>query len=229
MRKRRWVAGVLLFCSLAASGCSMRAGIPNPQYDVDTYDELKDELKEKKEILYPDISRYEAEGLIFRIDHMPGNPEDKHGYRILWGVFANEEGPVSGTVLRDLFVKCTTLEYIAYETDETKGYWREHEEVEPNREVSGVPVQYYHNESMVNLSEEDLKRTAESFRFPKGTYECSKGYRFEYQGCEYEIYVIVRLLPEEQREKNIEEEVEKGEEELLEVVRSIILQGGEEE
>lgn len=228
MRKIGWVTVILLCSCFVTTGCNT-SGISNPQYWVDTYDELKEELKECEEILYPDISRYEEEGFNYVVNHKPANENDKQGYLIFWDILANEDGPLSETSLRDFNVYCTTLEYIAYDTDKTKGFWHERAELHPNMELEGVSIEHNYNESYVNLNEEDIEKISELTRYPNGTYENWNGYKFEYKGCEYTVNGTIRLLPEEQLVKEVELEVEKGREELLDVIRSILAQGDEKE
>jgi len=225
MKKRKWIVAVVSLCILVMGGCNT----PNPQYNVKTYEELKDELKDDTDILFPDISRYENEQIDYVIYHKPANKNDKHGYKLFWGLYANDGEPSSETALSDLHVFCNTLEFIAYDSDETKGSWAVYPEFKPNMEVDGVVVEYEHYDSYVDKNDPEYEELSELFKFPDGTYESSNYYKFEYRECQYKISGIVRLLPEEQLEKDIDQKVEKGKEELLEVIRSIIKQGGEEE
>jgi len=225
MKKRKWIAAVVSLCVLVMEGCNT----PNPQYNVETYDVLKDELKGNADILFPDISRYEDEQINYTINHKPANKSDKYGYRLSWEVYVNDGEPSSETALRDFYVRCTTLEYIAYDSDETKGSWAEYPEFKPNTEVEGVAVEYARYDSYIDQNDTEYAELPERSQFPDGTYESSNDYQFEYHGCQYEVTGTIRLLPEEQLEKDIDQEVEKGKEELLNVVRSIIEQRGEEE
>jgi len=225
MNKRKWFLIIISLYILTISGC----GTPVPHYDLETYDELKDALKENIDILYPDISRYEQEQIDYVINHKPANKNDKHGYSLSWGVYVDNGEPSSETVLRKFSLSCTTLEFIAYDSDESKGSWTEYPEFKPNMEVDGVAVEYEHYDSYIDQNDPEYENLPELFKFPDGSYESLHIYKFEYLGCEYELLGTVRLLPEEQIEKDIDQEVEKGREELLETVRSIIEQRGEGE
>jgi len=225
MKKRKWIAAIVSLCILAMEGCNT----PNPQYNVATYDELKDELKGNADILFPDISRYEQEQFDYTIYHKSTNKRYRYRYRLFWGVYANDREPLSETVLRELRISCTTLEFIDYDSDQTREVWSEYPEFKPNMEVDGIAVEYEDYESYFDQKDPENENIPEWAIFPDGTYQNWIGYKFEYLGCQYEIEGVIRLLPEEQNDKDIEQEVKKGREELLDVVQSIIEQGSEKE
>jgi len=218
MKKERWIIAVILIYVLAISGC----GTPTPHYDVETYDELKDALNENVDILYPDISRYEQEEIEYVINHAPGDKYGKHGYSIIWEPFAISEDPTSETVLREFRVYCVTLEYLTDIADKSNGLWTDLEDFKPNMEVDGIAVEHKCYEKFENQEETEIAEIPESAKYPDGTYYNWNKYIFQYLGYQYEISGAVRLLPEEQFEKNIDQEVEKGRAELLDAIRTII-------
>jgi len=96
-------------------------------------------------------------------------------------------------------------------------------------EVDSIAVEHMCYNGFENQEETEIAEIPEKFKFPDGTYYNWSKYTFQYLGCQYEISGTVRLLPEEQLEKDINQEVEKGREELLDVVRTIIGQRDEKE
>jgi len=224
MKKGSWILAMVLICILLSSGCTS-----NPNYYVESYDELKNELKDYSDILFPDISRYEQENFIYVIEHAPAHKNDKHGYCFSSDSLAdNAEISSNKTVLSVLNVGCTTLEYRAFLTDKTKGSWSVLSEFEPNIEIDGIAAEYIHFDSYLSQNETEDVNAAEGDEFPDGTFESWDRYIIEYRGCRYRVSGIVRLLPEEQVNTDLELIIEEGKEELLDIVRSIITQGEEE-
>ena len=219
MKKRKLLIAIILLCVLAISGCT-----PNPNYYVDTYEKLKNELKDYPDIFFPDISRYdEHENFNYIINHFPTNKKNKHGYSLSFLPWYNTETSYNGSVLSELYVDCTTLEYLAYLTDKTKGSWSVLRPFKPNIEIDGIEIEYERIDSHWRQDE------TEDEQFPDNTFDGVTRYIFEYRGCQYEVAGTVRLLPDEQVNTDLELIMEEGKEELLDIVMSIITQRGNEE
>jgi len=127
--------------------------------------------------------------------------------------------------LRGFRVYCIELECLIEEREgEGKQQWSGDDTVlKPNMEVDGIAIEYKSDDIVIH--EEDM----EDYDFPVNTIIYRYKYAFDYHKFRYEISGETLLLPEEQTEKDAEQKSEKANDELLEVVRSIIGQGEENE
>jgi len=224
MKNIKWIVVVISLCIFMMGllgGCTSV-----PHYYVDTYDELKDAFKKNTDIVFPDISRYKADGIGYIIHHVPGKSSKSQGYSIRWGGWGEDyASPMSETELRGFRVYCIELECLIEEREgEGKQQWSGDDTVlKPNMEVDGIAIEYKSDDIVIH--EEDM----EDYDFPVNTIIYRYKYAFDYHKFRYEISGETLLLPEEQTEKDAEQKSEKANDELLEVVRSIIGQGDENE
>ena len=210
---------VVLFGTLAYTLLPKGYNATVKYYEVETYDELKKTLKKYEDILYPDLSRYEKNNMSYAIEHKPRRPEKKTGYTI--GMRNNQDFPEHGTALWEFEIYCIELSVLQEMREDRDDY--DFMKFKPNMQLEGIPLEHT-GKDMTNS-----KNAMAVYGVAPQTFLYKNEYIFEYQGCQYRVSGLICLLPEEQIAKDPEQEVRKGDDELLEIIKSIIRQREERE
>lgn len=195
----------------ALAGCATA-----PQYEVDSLEELKESLADYPHILFPDLKPYEEFPYgRYTIPYTGRNSgcSSKRvlvGYEIQLGAMQSE----STSVLEGIDLSCLDNGL------SNKGTNPEDLVLIANMDYRGISIQ--------DLSEKrDFEEYADIYTmFPEDSYFYRYNYAFDYLGCRYSMGGELILPPGELTEGGVNAVREKGKREFLDLIDSIIEQGG---
>ena len=198
---------LLLLLALTISTSCLASCAVAPTTEFNSLAELQEAVKDSPDIILPDISAYKfEEGSMFWVDYRTSKKKTPAMYSI-HGLAENDD-----SVLAGLGLECRILNYYA----ETGTVF---EDLDLNAEYFGI--QMY--ERIVDQTEDPdfLQDKA----LEKGTLFYSIYYSFDLKECRYQIGGALIIPAGEVSSINIDEEIEKSKQELLQIVKQIIEKG----
>ncbi|MDR3364394.1 MAG: hypothetical protein LBS91_05530 [Clostridiales Family XIII bacterium] len=180
---------------------------PTPQYEVESYDALKGEFAGYPDIIFPDITKYEAIPDMRYVINYTGYARRPYSFEC-YG-YPRSEGIDSALSSIVIYV-CPTVKMLAGHDQQPPLY--------ANTLYRGIEIR-----SGVYDRAESI---ADNTHFPKGYIYYVVVYAFDLNSYRYQIEGSLEYLPDEQQGLDIEAEAAKAQEELLVIVDSIMDQGG---
>ena len=198
------LAVVLSFAMLG--GCSSA-----PYFEVESYEQIQAEMADHSGIIYPDIRKYQKEGLTYWIGFDGGGCSKmvKTGYSIYCPKVAYylEDSGVD-TVFSSFHLGCYKIEYLSAPRNPRR-------EVQPNMTYRGIGIDYF-----------EINLTSQSEHLPEGAEYGSVGCEFDLNGYWYVISSHLLLTSDELRDTTFDEEISKAKAELFVVIDDILDKGG---
>ena len=202
------LAAVLSFAMLG--GCSSA-----PYFEVESYEQIQAEMADHSGIIYPDISKYQKEGLTYWIGFDGGGCSKmvKTGYSVRTGKIAEHlDGRGASTVFSTFSIGCYKIEYLSAPRNPRR-------EVQPNMTYRGIGIEYY--EGSINNSD----GTPPEF-LPEGAKLGSVSCEFDLNGYWYVINPQLVITSDELINTTFDEEISKAKAELFVVIDDILDKGG---
>jgi hypothetical protein len=196
-------AVALCLVALLIFGCA-----PEPRYEVESYDALKGEFAGYPDIIFPDITKYEAiPDMRYFIDHNGGCARRPEGFECYGH-------PRSGGIDSAL----SSVSISVYPTVKMLAGRDQQSPLGANATYRGIAIR-----SSVSDHSDQI---ADNAHFPEGYIYYGVIHKFDLNGYRYQIVSTLEYLPDEQQGLDLETEISKAQEELLVVVDSIMDQGG---
>jgi hypothetical protein len=213
--KTIWLALVAVFIiALAMSSCQKA-----PYYHVDSLDELKAELEDYPEILFPDLSEYKMDAN-YRIKQWEQDRNVLNGYSIS----CYDSVTVGDLNFSKIEYNCIDLEHYMDKLSQPLP-------LNINAQYFGVDVQEW-TTSILSDGDDEL----EGLKIPENSSSWEYDKRFDLNGVRYHFGARVFAPNDGDKSKDFSAEVELGNEEMLRLMKSIIDQspivaeeGGEEQ
>jgi hypothetical protein len=209
------IAAVVLVMTVMVllSGCEQTA----PVKEVDTYEELADALSgpEDFDIILPDtesLGAIDLEHSLFKIDLYNQDRRVHTGYSISTGIKGLSH-------LRSCHIFSQKPGYLTF----AGSVPQDEEPLDPNMEYAGVPIQFYIGEwpSEIKL-EAGITSQGEDDPYAD-CYSISLGYRFDMNGCRYQLSCVMDIPESDLLQKDAERDMAK--EILYEITKNIIDKG----
>jgi hypothetical protein len=193
-----------LLCLTMLGAC----GSP-PGYEVDSYEQLQSELAGRSGIIYPDISKYQLDGLTYWVSYAGGgcSKMEKTSYHI-YSSYEYLEGTSADTVLSHFSMSCYDIDYMGDERNPRRV-------LQPNMIYRGVEIEYH-----------EIDLTSISEHLPDGAKYGSVGCEFELNGYWYSFDPHFLLTADELIGTNFEQEQSIAKSELFVVIDDILDKGG---
>ena len=195
---------LLLLLVLAVSASCLASCAVAPTTEFDSLEELQEAIKDSPDMILPDISEYEFEdGSMFWVDYRTSKKKTPAMYSI-HGLTENDD-----SVLAGLGLECRILNYYV-----ERGMV--FEDLDLNAEYFGK--QMY--ERIVDQTKDPDFMQYNTLE--KGTLFYSISYFFDLRECQYDIGGALVIPAGEASSINIDDEIEKSKQELLQIVKQII-------
>jgi len=196
-----------------------------PQYYVDSYDQIKQDLKGLPGLAYPDLSRYEGFAPAGPTSYTPYivyvRPADRSirdGYDVLYDNRGKPFDAAAGTVLAFVEVSATELENSSDDKESV-----------PEGAVSmtyrGIVIYLYEAEDFWYQEADKLGNKPDDL-YPSGTRAGSLNYVIDIGEYQYCINAGTILLPSEQASVTFEERMTQARNEVFTIIDSILDQTG---
>jgi hypothetical protein len=184
-----------------------------PEYQVDSYEQVKEELADQPDIIFPDISKYEELGMMeYHVTLYPGDRRIKNGYDLY---------------PRDLTLGLssaeTAFEYVAIGSLSIEFYKDERNPAAPldfNVTHRTVAMQLYEGDIT-----EDANGPNSAHRYPDGSRIGTLNLRFDLNGYRYFVRAMISLTPDELKTVTYEEKMVRAQAELFVLVDDILDKG----
>ena len=199
-----------LILPILFTSCFLQKPLPAPYYHVDTLDELKADLAGYPNLLLPDLSGYQMNADYNVQVWNRWNKKARSGYSIY-----GDDVLVADIVFSRFHLSCLELKHWVDDLNLRPPVW-------PNNQYFGVDVAEYF-EDFTNDQE-----TLDLYGIPKNTSAFNIHYDFDFNACRYTMGADLYLPNGGDKEKVFSAETERGKEELLKLMKSIIDQGTEE-
>jgi hypothetical protein len=198
-----------LLCLAMLGGC----GSP-PGYEVDSYEQIQSELAGRSGIIYPDISKYQLDGLTYWVSYAGGgcSKMEKTSYHI-YSTYDYLEGSDADTVFSYFSMSCFDIDYMGDERNPRRV-------LQPNMMYRGIGMECYET----NLTNDDDGSPAEFL--PDGAELGSVICEFELNGYWYSFDPHFLLTADELMGTSFEQELSKAKSELFVVIDDILDKGG---
>jgi hypothetical protein len=179
-------------------------------YEVESYEQVKADLADYPDIIFPDISKYEESGVLeYWVGLYPADRRIKNGYEI-W-TFDDIPAPSAiGTAFSYVVMGSHSIEHYKDELNPAPP-------LDANMTYRTVPMEFFEFE----IADEDLP-----VLYPDGSRVGVLDFCFDLSGYRYMINVHVLLTPDEQATITYDEKMALAYAELLVLVDDILDKGG---
>lgn len=182
----------------------------NPNYYVDSYDELKEVFKNEPDFFFPDVSKYEFINETYVVGHKPTNKKILTSYSIYGDIIDQEK---SDSVLYSFDVGCYKPKLFSDKSNPIR-------KLELNTEYFGVRM--FERNADISYKANTEGSTAE--KFSKGSFVFRFYYEFDLDSCRYKLTSNLFISPEDLQNTDTDALTQQGKEELLKIAESIINQ-----
>jgi hypothetical protein len=211
MKLLRWVLASILTgsCLFALPSCQSA-----PEYEVSSYEQIKTDLADQPDIIFPDISKYEKSGVLkYFVNLYQGDRRIRNGYTVV--SYDDIPDPYAiDTLFKRIAISCLSLKYYKDERNLA-------EELDCNTTYRDVAMEFAETDFTENINDLGLDNP-----YPDGSKFGGLGARFDLNGYRYLIEVHVLLTPDEQKTTTYEQRMADAREELFVIVDDILDKGG---